>query len=187
MSMKRLCVFCGSRPGGRPEYVAASHALAEEMLEREIGLVYGGASVGVMGELADRMLAAGGEVIGVIPRSLVEREIAHPDLSELKIVDSMHERKYLMAELADGFIALPGGLGTLDELFEALTWAQLGFHAKPCALVNTCGYYDHLSAFLDHAKAEEFVKGNPGEMLYIEAQPARILELFAQHPAAEPM
>jgi uncharacterized protein (TIGR00730 family) len=186
MSIKRLCVFCGSRPGGRPEYVAAARTLAKEMLERDIGLVYGGASVGVMGELADTMLAADGEVIGVIPRSLVEREIAHPDLSELKVVDSMHERKYLMAELADGFIALPGGLGTLDELFEALTWAQLGFHAKPCALVNTCGYYDHLSAFLDHATAEEFVKGNHGEMLYIEEQPARILELFAQHPVAEP-
>jgi len=162
----------------------AAHALAEEMLKRGIGLVYGGASVGIMGELADAIVAAGGEAIGVIPQSLVEREIAHPGLSELKIVSSMHERKYVMAELADGFIALPGGLGTLDELFEALTWAQLGFHAKPCALVNTSGYYDHLSAFLDHAAAEKFVKGNHREMLYIEAQPARILELFAEHPVA---
>lgn len=179
--MKRVCVFCGSRPGDRPEYTAAACALGEEMLARGIGLVYGGASVGIMGELADAIVAGGGEAIGVIPRSLMEREIAHPGLSELKVVGSMHERKYVMAELADGFIALPGGLGTLDELFEALTWAQLGFHDKPCALVNTCGYYDHLSAFLDHAAAEKFIKETQREMLYIDTQPARILDRFAQH------
>ena len=181
--VKRICVFCGSRSGARPQYSEAARDLAGELLKRRIGLVYGGASVGIMGEIADTMRAGGGEVIGVIPQSLVEREIAHPNLSELRVVNSMHERKQLMADLADGFIALPGGLGTLDELFEALTWAQLGFHAKPCALVNTSGYYDHLSAFLAHAATEKFVAHNHSSMLYIDAQPARILELFADHAA----
>ena len=153
------------------------------MLERGIGLVYGGASVGIMGEIADAIVAAGGEAIGVIPQSLMQREIAHTGLSELKVVGSMHERKYVMAELADGFIALPGGLGTLDELFESLTWAQLGVHDKPCALLNAAGYYDHLAAFLDHAATEKFIKETHRTMLYIDTQPARILERFAQHRA----
>ena len=183
MAIKRVCVFCGSRPGSRPEYIEAARALAEEMCKRDIGLVYGGASVGIMGELADTIVAARGEVIGVIPQSLLEREIAHPGLSELKVVASMHERKYQMAELSDGFIALPGGLGTLDELFESLTWAQLGFHDKPCALVNTCGYYDHLAAFLDHAAAEQFLKDTQRDLLYIDTRPERVLDRFAAHAA----
>ncbi len=182
--MKRVCVYCGSRPGKRPEYIDAARALATEMRERGIGLVYGGASVGVMGQLADAILAAGGEAVGIMPQSLIEREIAHPGLTDLEVVGSMHERKALMAELADGFIALPGGLGTLEELFESLTWAQLGFHAKPCALLNTCGYYDRLAAFLDHALAEQFVTPAHRALLYVDAQPARILEQFAQHATA---
>ncbi|MCP4722847.1 MAG: TIGR00730 family Rossman fold protein, partial [Desulfobacteraceae bacterium] len=156
--MKKICVYCGSSPGRHPEYVAAARFLAEELLSRKIGLVYGGAHVGIMGEIADTVLKGGGEVIGIMPRALVDKEVSHPGLTELKIVDSMHQRKAMMADLSHGFIALPGGLGTIEELFEALTWAQLGFHKKPCGLLNARGYYDHLSAFLDHTVEEKFVK-----------------------------
>jgi len=179
--MKKICVYCGSNPGLRPEYVAAARCLAEELLSREIGLVYGGAHVGIMGEIADTVLKGGGEVIGIMPQALVDREVSHTGLTELIVVASMHERKAMMADLSDGFIALPGGLGTIEELFEVLTWAQLGFHKKPCGLLNASGYYDHLSAFLDHAAAEGFVKGAHRSMLIVETDPTTLLDRFSAY------
>lgn len=179
--MKRICVYCGSSPGKRPEYTQAAHLLAKELVQRGIGLVYGGAHVGIMGQLADAVLAHDGEVVGVIPQALVDKEVAHHGLTELVIVGSMHERKALMADLADGFIALPGGLGTLEELFEILTWAQLGFHRKPCALLNIDGYYDGLSAFLDHAVHEQFITPIHRSMLLIEESPKQLLDNFSSY------
>lgn len=155
--MRRICVFCGSNAGARPEYADATRALALLMASRRIGLVYGGGNVGLMGILADAMLEAGGEVMGVIPASLVAREVAHQGLTELRVVQTMHERKALMNELSDGFVALPGGFGTLDEFFEILTWSQLGIHGKPCGLLNVAGYYDDLLVMLDRAVAEKFL------------------------------
>jgi hypothetical protein len=172
----RLCIFCGSSPGARPEYAAVTVELAELLAGRGIGIVYGGASVGLMGLLADTALAAGGEVHGVIPRSLERREIAHGGLTELHVVASMHERKALMAELSEGFIALPGGSGTLEELFEVFTWSQLGLHRKACALLNVAGYYDGLAAFLDHAVSERFLRAEHRSMLLCEDTPAAALE-----------
>ena len=156
--MKRVCVFCGSNAGIRPEYGIAAQGLATVLTRRGLGLVYGGGNIGLMGVLADAMLAAGGEVIGVIPRSLVAREVAHHGVSELRIVDTMHQRKALMNDLSDAFIALPGGFGTLDEFFEILTWSQLGIHGKPCGLLNVSGYYDSLLAMLDHAVSEGLLR-----------------------------
>src|SRR5690606_23334523 len=151
MTIKNLCVYCGSNAGNRPDYVEGAQTLARELVSRDIGLVYGGASVGIMGALADAVLAAGGRVIGIIPDGLLNKEIGHHDLTELHIVASMHERNTMMAERSDGFIALPGGAGTLEEIFETWTWAQLGMHQKPCGLLNIAGYYDQLAGFLDHA------------------------------------
>ncbi len=165
MTIRRLCVFCGSSAGREPGHRRLAEALARALAERGIGIVYGGARVGLMGALADAALAAGGEVIGVIPRALIEREIGHTGLTELRIVESMHERKALMAELADGFVALPGGVGTLEELFEVWTWAQLGLHAKPCALLDTDGFYAPLVAFLDHQVDAGFVRAAHRAML----------------------
>jgi len=176
--MKKICVYCGSSSGKRPEYAESARSLARELLRRDIGLVYGGASVGIMGELADSVLAGGGEVVGVIPQALVDKEVSHSGLTELKIVESMHERKAIMADSSDGFIALPGGLGTVEELFEVLTWSQLGFHKKPCALLNVKGYYNHLSLFLDHSVEEQFVKSIHREMLIIEEKPDILLDLM---------
>nr|MDQ3828277.1 TIGR00730 family Rossman fold protein [Candidatus Tectomicrobia bacterium] len=156
--MKRLCVYCGSNPGSQPDYTEAARNLARVLVKRNIEVVYGGASVGIMGVLADAILAEGGHVIGIIPQALVDKEVAHRGLSDLRVVKSMHERKTLMAELSDGFIALPGGLGTLEELFEVLTWALLGLHQKPCGLLNIRDYYRSLIDFLDHAVAERFIK-----------------------------
>ena len=181
LSMKRICVYCGSSPGKRVSYIHAAERLAKELVRRDIGLVYGGAHVGIMGRLADAVLAHDGEVIGVIPQALVNKEVAHYGLSELKIVGSMHERKAQMADLADGFIALPGGLGTLEELFEILTWAQLGLHRKPCALLNIDGYYDGLSTFLDHAVHEQFVTPVDRSMLLIESDPKQLLDIFISY------
>ncbi|PZW65914.1 hypothetical protein F471_03425 [Pseudomonas sp. URMO17WK12:I1] len=164
----RLCIFCGSNAGSNPVYLEAATRLGKTLAEAGIGLVYGGASVGLMGAVANAALEAGGEVIGVIPRSLWEKEVAHTGLDDLRIVDSMHQRKALMAELSDGFIALPGGVGTLEELFEVWTWAQLGHHQKPCSLLNINGYYDRLSAFLDHMVDEAFVKAPHRKMLIVE-------------------
>jgi len=156
--IRRICVFCGSSDGARPEYLDAATELGKQLAARNIGLVYGGAGVGLMGTVADAVLAAGGEVIGVMPRSLVEREVAHSKLRDLRVVGSMHERKALMAELADGFIALPGGLGTFDELCEILTWGQLGLHNKPVVLLDVDGYWGPFSALLDSAVAAGFLR-----------------------------
>ena len=156
--MKQVCVFCGSSSGARPEYIRAARHLGRVLACRNLGLVYGGASVGIMGEIANAVLEEGGEVTGVIPRMLMEKEVAHTGVSDLRIVGSMHERKALMAELADGFIALPGGLGTFEEFFEVLTWEQLGMHQKPCGLLNVGQYYSKLVDFLDYAVFQQFIK-----------------------------
>jgi hypothetical protein len=155
---KRICVFCGSNPGVRPAYRAAAAALAKYLVSKNLAIVYGGGNVGLMGVLADTVLEAGGEIIGVIPQSLVAKEAAHTGLPDLRIVDSMHQRKALMAELSDGFIALPGGYGTFEEFCEILTWTQLGLQHKPCGILNVEGYYDRLLQMFDHAVTEQFVK-----------------------------
>lgn len=179
--MKRICVYCGSSSGELPAYLESARILARELVKHDIGLVYGGASVGLMGEIADTVLEAGGEVIGVIPQSLVEKEVSHHGLTELKIVSSMHERKSIMAEISDGFIALPGGLGTIEELFEMLTWSQLGFHRKPCAILNVANYYDKLSLFLEHAVEQGFIKNIHREMLLVEEEPKKLLKVMATY------
>jgi uncharacterized protein (TIGR00730 family) len=176
MTLKRLCVFCGSSPGRNPAYVAVAAQLGRLLAERRIGVVYGGASVGLMGTLADAAQAAGGEVIGVIPRALVEWEVAHTGLADLRVVASMHERKALMAELSDGFIALPGGIGTLEELFEVWTWAQLGSHGKPCGVLNALGFYDRLLGFLDFVASEAFLKPVHRTMLLVSDTAEGLLE-----------
>ncbi len=157
VELKRICIFCGANTGKNPAYAAAARALGAMFAERGIGLVYGAGNVGMMGVAADAALAGGGEVIGVIPRLLVEKEVAHTGLTRIEVVETMHERKRLMYELSDAFIALPGGMGTLDELFETLTWIQLGLHAKPCGLLNVDGYYDPLLTMLDRATGEGFI------------------------------
>lgn len=174
--MKRVGVFCGSSSGARPEYTNAAVELANELVERGIGLAYGGGRVGLMGRIAEAVIAGGGEVIGVIPEFLIEKELAYEGVSELRAVHSMSERKAVMAELSDGFIALPGGYGTLDELMEVLTWTQLGIHQKPCGLLNTCRYYDGLMAFVDHTVAENFVQAEHRSMLLVETEPAALLD-----------
>jgi len=163
--MRSVCVFCGSNPGRRPDYPASAAALGRELAIRGIRVIYGGAQVGTMGALADAVLDAGGEITGVIPEHLVSAEVAHPGVSDLRVVGSMHARKALMAELSDAFIALPGGLGTLEEFAEIVTWAQLGLHGKPTGLLNLLGYYDDLLRFLDHASAERFLRPDHREMI----------------------
>lgn len=175
MTLRRLCVYCGSKAGHRPAYAEAARALGTRLAEEGVGLVYGGASVGLMGVVADAVLDAGGEVLGVIPRGLAAKEIAHEGLTELLVVGSMHERKALMADLADAFMALPGGLGTLEEIAEALTWAQLGLHAKPCGLLNTAGYFDGLVAFLGHAADEGLLRPEHHALAVVEATPEALL------------
>jgi uncharacterized protein (TIGR00730 family) len=172
----RICVFCGSSPGARPCYSAAAAQLARYLAANRIGIVYGGAKVGLMGTLADAALLAGGEVIGVMPRSLVEKEVAHRGLSGLRVVASMHERKALMAELSDGFVALPGGYGTFDEFCEVLTWSQLGLHRKPCGLLNLEGYYDSLLAMFDRAVAERFLKPEHRRMVISDTHPESLVD-----------
>ena len=179
----RLCVFCGSSPGARPEYAEATVELARLLAARGIGIVYGGASVGLMGLLADTAMEAGGEVVGVIPNALERKEIARHGITELHVVDSMHERKALMAELSDAFIALPGGSGTLEELFEVFTWSQLGLHRKACALLNVAGYYDGLAAFLDHAVDERFLRPEHRGMLLCEDTPTAVLDALERFDA----
>jgi uncharacterized protein (TIGR00730 family) len=179
--MKSICVYCGSSTGKSPQYAEAAADLGRELVNRGLGLVYGGASVGLMGAVADAVLLAGGHAIGVIPRSLATKELAHTALDELFVVDSMHDRKAKMADLSAGFIAMPGGWGTLEEIFEALTWAQLGFHDKPCGLLNVAGYYDHLGAFLDHAMEQSFVREAYRPMIMIDSQPAALLDRFASY------
>lgn len=181
--MKRICVFCGSSPGRSGSYAQASVDLAHALVARGLGLVYGGASVGLMGVLADAVLAAGGEVIGVLPEALVAYEVAHRGLADLRLVRTMSERKALMAELSNGFVALPGGTGTLDELFEVLTWSQLGEHVKPCGLLNVDGYFAQLISFLDHAVEERFLKREHRAMLMVETTPDALLDRFESYRA----
>jgi len=176
--IKNICVYCGSSPGNRDEYKATATALADALVSRDIGLVYGGSSRGIMGVLADAMLKRGGQVRGVMPDSLVQKEIAHNGLTELHVTHSMHERKSMMAELSDGFIALPGGFGTLEEIIEMLTWAQLRFHEKPCGLLNVADYYDHLLSFIRHAEAEGFLHTMHREMLMVSDTPLDLLKQF---------
>ncbi|NIX75222.1 TIGR00730 family Rossman fold protein [Microvirga terricola] len=171
----RLAVFCGSNPGNDPIYLDAARDLGTAMAKAGIDLVYGGASVGLMGAVADAALAAGGHVIGVMPQALLDKEIGHRGLSDLRIVGSMHERKALIAELSDGFIALPGGIGTFEEIFEVWTWAQLGYHRKPCALFNAGGFYDKLIGFLDDVTSEGFVKAPHRAMLIVEKEPEAMI------------
>lgn len=182
--MKHICVYCGSRPGRQPVYVDAADALARALVAQDLGLVYGGAGIGLMGRVADQVLALGGRVVGVIPDALARKEVAHQGLTELHVTRSMHERKTLMAELADGFIALPGGIGTFEEIFEIWTWAQLGIHAKPCGLLNVAGYYDALLTFLEHATQEQFLNPLHRSLLMVEPEPQALLERFASYHAA---
>ena len=177
--MSRVCVFAGSNAGVRPEYAAAARALAAECASRELGIVYGGGSVGLMGVLADAALAAGVEVIGVIPRPLATKELAHAGLTELRLVESMHERKATMNSLADSFIALPGGLGTFEETLEVLTWSQLGIHGKPVGVLNVEGYYDGLLRWLSHAVGEGFVRREHLGLLLFADAPGELLDRFA--------
>lgn len=181
--MKRLCVFCGSNAGRRDEYAAAARELGATLAARKIGLVYGGGNVGLMGVVADAVMAAGGEAIGVIPEALLAKEVGHRQLTRLHVVGSMHERKAMMAELSDGFIAMPGGYGTLEEFCEVLTWAQLGFHRKPCALLNVQGFYDPLLHLFQHAVAERFVRPEYRRMVLCEADPRRLLDAMAAYQA----
>ena len=171
----RICVFCGASAGNHPDYLQAATRLGHALAGAGIGLVYGGASVGLMGRVADAVLERGGEVTGVLPQFLADRELAHHGLTTLHTVASMHERKAMMADLADGFIALPGGLGTLEELFEIWTWGQLGHHQKPCALLDVGGFYTGLTDFLDHVATEGFVKPEFRNMLIVEPNPERLL------------
>ena len=181
--MRAVCVFCGSSPGGDAAYMAAARAMGAAVAERGLTLVYGGAKVGLMGAVADAALAAGGEVIGVLPQALMIKEIGHPGLSQLEVVGSMHERKARMAELSDGFVALPGGAGTLEEIFEIWTWGQLGFHGKPAGFLNVAGYYDKLADFLDHTVAEAFVKPVHRDMLIFREEPGALLDALAGYDA----
>jgi uncharacterized protein (TIGR00730 family) len=181
--MRSVCVFCGSNPGRRPEYLAGAAGLGRDLAARGIRVVYGGAQVGTMGALADAVLAAGGEITGVIPAHLAAAEIAHPGLADLRVVGSMHERKAMMAGLSDAFIALPGGLGTLEEFAEIVTWAQLGLHTKPTGLLNLLGYYDDLLRFLGHATAERFVRPDHREMIIDRPDPAALLAAMEQAAA----
>jgi uncharacterized protein (TIGR00730 family) len=183
--VRRLCVFCGSSPGARPAYGDAAEELGRLLVAEGIGLVYGGGKVGLMGRLADAVLAEGGEATGVMPEALVAKEIGHPGLNDLRVVDSMHERKALMADLSDGFVALPGGLGTVEELFEVYTWSQLGLHLKPCALLDVEGYYEGIATFLSHAVEERFLRDDHREMLIVERDPRELIERLRRfEPAA---
>jgi uncharacterized protein (TIGR00730 family) len=175
ISMKRLCVFCGSRVGGNPLYIERARELGQALAGRGIGVVYGAGHIGLMGILADAALAAGGEVIGVIPQALVDRELAHSGLTQLHVVTGMHQRKALMAALSDGFVALPGGFGTADETFEMLTWAQLKIHAKPVALLNVAGFFDSLLAWLDRAVQDDLLKQRYRDMVLVDDDLERLL------------
>ena len=175
-SISRVCVFCGTEHGARTDFRDAARDLGALFADEEITLVYGGGRVGLMGVLADAVLERGGDVIGVIPRALDTKELAHAGLTEMHVVDSMHERKAMMADLADGFIALPGGLGTFEEFFEILTWAQLGIHRKPCGLLNVAGYFDKLIALLDHSVEEGFVRPEHRKLVLVEHDRRRLLE-----------
>ncbi|MFW5735081.1 MAG: TIGR00730 family Rossman fold protein [Oceanidesulfovibrio sp.] len=179
--MRRICIFCGSNPGNDPVFANRAQAMGEALAKRGLGMVYGGAAVGLMGRTADAALANGAEVIGVLPRALAAKELAHPGLSELHIVDSMHERKALMAKLSDGFIAMPGGIGTFEEICEVYTWSQLGFHDKPCGLLNVNGYYDCFLDMLDNAVTQGFLKQAHRSILYASPTPETLIDAFESY------
>ena len=174
--MKSLCVYCGASPGHSPAYTIAAKQLAVTLVNQDIALVYGGGNVGLMGVIADEVLALGGKVTGVIPQALVDKEVGHTRLTQLHIVDNMHQRKALMAELSDGFIAMPGGIGTLEELFEVMTWAQLGFHQKPIGLLNVSGFYDGLLHFLEHTRQQGFLRASHLDILLSSPEPNDLLQ-----------
>jgi len=176
--MKSLCVYCGSSSGLSPNYADAARKLAQALVERKIALVYGGGNVGLMGIIADEVMRLGGHVTGVIPKALVRKEVGHRQITELHVVENMHERKAMMADLADGFIAMPGGIGTLEELFEVMTWAQLGFHDKPIGVLNVDGYYDALLAFLQHTVQQGFLRPQHVSLLMVESDVAALLHRF---------
>src|SRR5215467_4058159 len=178
--MKRICVFCGSSAGSRPEYRACAEQLGAELVRRNIALVYGGGNVGLMGAIADSVLQAGGKAIGVIPEHLMAHEVGHKQLTKLHIVHSMHERKALMADISDAFIALPGGFGTLEEFFEVLTWSQLGLHRKPCGIVNVLDYFTPLLEMLDHAVEERFLKAQNRALVLARQTPTELLQAFEE-------
>ena len=182
--LSSICVFCGSNPGARPAYLQAAETVGRGLAQRGLRVVYGGATIGMMGTLAEAARGAGGEVIGVIPQSIFDREIGHTGLDDLRVVGSMHERKALMAELSDAFIALPGGIGTLEELFEVYTWAQLGIHAKPLGLLDVAGYFEPLVAFLDHAVQERFLRPEMRTMLAVSDD---LDDLLTALQASEPV
>ncbi len=179
--MKRICVYCGTNGGGNPAYLQAAEQLGVLLAERGVGVVYGGGEIGMMGAVADGALSRGGEVIGVTPILFVEMGVIHQKLTDLKVVNTMHERKALMAELSDGFVALPGGLGTFEELFEILTWAQLGLHQKPCGILNVDGYFNRLVEFLDHAVQEKFIKESHNKMMIVEESAEKLLGAFLNY------
>ena len=178
--MRRICVFCGSSPGSRPEYRAAAEEMGAELVRRNLGLVFGGGKVGLMGVLADAVLRAGGEAVGVIPEHIMSREIGHNGLTKLHVVRSMHERKALMADLSDAFVAMPGGFGTLEEFCEVLTWSQLGLHAKPCGILNVLGYYTPLLAMFDHAVEERFLKPENRALVLARELPVELLRALEE-------
>ncbi|SDD26968.1 hypothetical protein SAMN05216345_107221 [Cupriavidus sp. YR651] len=180
--MKSVCVYCGSSPGHRPEYADAARALGKAMAEQSLALVYGGGKVGLMGIVADSVMAHGGAAIGVIPDALMQKEVGHRGLTELHVVRNMHERKQMMADRADAFIAMPGGVGTFEELFETFTWLQLGYHDKPVGLLNVAGFYDGMLGFLNHAVGEGFLKQVHAEMLHVAETPADLLGRLAAAP-----
>ncbi len=181
--MRRVCVYCGSSTGKRPAYADAARELADVLVRHELELVYGGADKGIMGIIADTVLELGGKVHGVIPKMLTDKEIAHQGLTELHVVASMHERKTMMAALSDGFIAMPGGYGTLEEIIEIITWGQLRFHDKPCGLLNTDSYFDDLLAYLDHAYKEGFLRRENRDMLLVDRDPAGLIQQFERYTA----
>jgi len=183
MEIKNICVYCGSNGGSNPVYAEQAAVLGRTLVARGLGLVYGGSRVGLMGVVADAVLAAGGRAVGVIPEALMLKELAHKGLTELHVVHSMHERKTLMAERADGFIAMPGGVGTLEEIFEMWTWAQLGFHGKPCGLLNVAGYFDALATFLDGTVDAAFMQPQHRQMLAVESDADTLLDRFAAYQA----
>ncbi len=181
--MQRISVYCGSNSGARDDYAKAARELAEVLVRHEFELVYGGAAVGILGVIASRVLVLGGTVHGVIPKMLMEKELAHPNLTELHVVASMHERKSMMAMLSDGFIAMPGGFGTLEEMIEILTWGQLQVHDKPCGLLNVRGYFGHLLKYLDHAVDEGFLRPENREMLMHDSEPVGLVQQFERYTA----
>ena len=185
VSMKRLCIYCGSSPGSRPEYAAAALDCGRTLAQRGIGIVYGGGNTGMMGKVANAALEAKGEVIGVIPHHLADKELAHDGATQMIRVNSMHERKQLMADLSDGFIILPGGIGTLEELFETYTWLQLGLHSKPIGILNVAGFFDHMLVFLDHMVADRFLKPEHRLMLIVDSDVERLLQRMAAFVAPD--